>query len=92
LPYYRHALAVHPNFLNWRASFVACLLHLGKYQEAKSVALLGGTYDHQVETWRRIRHTADSALRVGAPPGSVTITLPATDSVGTHMGIGPGTP
>jgi hypothetical protein len=92
LPYYRNALAVHPNFLNWRASFVACLLHMGQYQEARTVALLGGTYDYQVETWRRIRRTADSALRVGAPPGSVTISFPAADSIGTHMGIGPGTP
>ena len=92
LPFYREALAVHPNFLNWRASYVACLLHLGKYREASSVALLGGTYGIQPETWRRIRRTADSAQRVGAPPGSVTFDLPATDSVGTHMGIGPGTP
>jgi hypothetical protein len=92
LPYYRNALAVHPNFLNWRASFVACLLHLGKYQEARSVALLGGTYEYQVETWRRIRRTADSALRVGAPPGSVKFDLPASDSVGTHMGIGTSSP
>lgn len=92
LPYYRNGLAVHPNFLNWRASFVACLLHLGKYQEARTVALLGGTYGLQVESWRRIRRTADSALKVGAPPGSVTIALPASDSVGTHMGIGSSTP
>jgi hypothetical protein len=91
LPYYRAGLEVHPNFLAWRASFVACLLHEGKYQEARTVALLGATYEYQVESWRRIRHTADSALRVGAPPGSVTITLPATDSIGTHMGIGTGT-
>jgi hypothetical protein len=92
LPYYRTALAVHPNFLNWRASFVACLLHLGKYQEAKSVALLGATYGYQVDTWRRIRRTADSALRVGALPGSVKFDIPATDTVGTNMGIGSGTP
>jgi hypothetical protein len=91
LPLYRNAIEVHPNFLNWRASFVACLLHVGQYREARTVALLGGTYEYQVDTWRRIRFTADSALRVGAPRGSVTIAFPASDSVARHMGVGPAT-
>ena len=84
---YREALEVHPNFLNVRASLVACLLHLGNYREARSVAHLGLSYGLQTESWARIRATADSALRVGAPPGSVTISMPS-DSVARHMGVG----
>ncbi len=84
---YRQALEVHPNFLNIRASLIACLLHIGAYREARSLAHIGVSYGLQTESWARIRATADSALRVGAPPGSVAIDLPS-DSVSRHMGVG----
>lgn len=91
IPLYREALAEHPNYLNWRASLVACLLHVGAYKEARDLARIGVSYGLQVESWARIRETADSALRVGAPPGSVKIALP-NDSMGQNMGIGSGSP
>jgi len=86
LPLYREGLAVHPNFIGWRAAFVACLLDLGQYQEARSAALIGVSYDYQADSWRQIRATADSALRVQAPPGTVRIAL--LDSITTHTGGG----
>jgi hypothetical protein len=87
IPLYREALGVHPNFLNVRASLVACLLHIGQYREARSLAQIGISYGLQTDSWRKIRATADSAWRVGAPPGTVTIAMPS-DSVVRHIGIG----
>jgi hypothetical protein len=91
IPLYREALDEHPNYLNWRASLIACLLHVGQYKEARDLARIGVSYGLQVESWARIRQTADSALRAGAPPGSVKISLPG-DSVGQNIGIGSSSP
>ncbi len=86
LPLYREGLAQHPNFIGWRAAMVACLLDLGKYREARSAALIGVSYDYQADRWRLIKATADSALRVGAPPRTVRIAL--LDSITSHTGDG----
>ncbi len=86
LPLYREGLAQHPNFIGWRASMVSCLLALGKYREARNSALIGISYEYQADSWRQIKATAESALRVGAPPGTVKIEL--LDSITTHTGGG----
>lgn len=84
---YRQALVIHPNNMAARASLLACLLHLGAYREALGVARIGIAYDWQRGAWQALRYTADSALRVGAKPGSVKLTL-LSDSVATYMNIG----
>jgi hypothetical protein len=84
---YRQALVRHPNNMAARASLIACLIHLGQYREAESVARIAISYDWQVPTFQALRHTADSALRVGAAPGTVKVTL-LSDSVATYMNVG----
>lgn len=69
-----------------RASLVACLMQLGNYQEALDAARVGISYDWQRETWQWLRFKADSALRAGAPPGSINIQV--GDSVAAYMRIG----
>ena len=83
---YRHSLVIHPNNMAARASLVACLMQLGLYQEAKATARVGISYDWQRETWQWLRDKADSAWRVGAPPGSINIQV--GDSVASYMRIG----
>ena len=84
---YRRALQIHPNNMAARTSLVACLVHLGQYREAREVARIGIAYDWQVPTWQGFRNTADSALKVGAPPGAVRLSL-LSDTVGTYLNIG----
>jgi hypothetical protein len=84
---YRQSLRIAPNNMAARASLLACLFHLGAYREALGVARIGVTYNWQLATWQALRNTADSALRVGAPPGSVKATL-VSDSVGIFMNVG----
>jgi hypothetical protein len=83
---YRKSLQVHPNNMAARASLVACLMHNGEYREALAESRLGISYDWQRSTWQWLRDKADSALRVGAAPGSINIQV--TDSVQTYMNIG----
>jgi protein O-mannosyl-transferase len=84
---YRKLLEIHPNNMAARASLVACLMNLGQYREARSVALIGVSYDWQLSSWQALRAAADSALRASAEPGSVKLTL-VNDSVATYMNIG----
>ncbi|MGQ0704313.1 MAG: tetratricopeptide repeat protein [Gemmatimonadales bacterium] len=84
---YRQALRIRPNNMAIRASLVACLMHLGEYREARDLARAGVSYGWQVESWILIRLTADSALRVEAPPGTVKVHAPS-DSVAGYLNIG----
>jgi len=68
---YRKSLAIDPKNLPVRASLTACLIHMGKYEEAIEETSLGLSSGEKLPTWRWLRRTADSALRAGAPPGSV---------------------
>lgn len=68
---YRRSLAANPNNMPVRASLAACLINVGKYQEALAEIAIGLSADGQLGTWRWLHRTADSALRVGAPPGSI---------------------
>jgi tetratricopeptide (TPR) repeat protein len=86
LELYRKSLQIHPNNMAARASLVACLMQLGNYQEALDAARVGISYDWQRETWQWLRFKADSALRAGAPPGSINIQV--GDSVAAYMRIG----
>jgi protein O-mannosyl-transferase len=84
---YRQALRIRPNNMAARASLLACLFQLGGYREALAVARIGVAYDWQLKSWQALRFSADSAWRVGAPAGSVKVTL-VSDSVGAYMNIG----
>ncbi len=86
LELYRTSLLIHPNNMAARASLVACLMNLGRYREALVAARVGISYDWQRETWQWLRDKADSAWRVGAPPGSINIQV--GDSVAAYMRIG----
>src|SRR6185503_9018292 len=84
---YRQALVIRPNNMAIRASLLACLMNLGEYREALAVARVGVAYEWQQPTWQALRWAADSALRVGAPAGSVLFSM-QNDSVKTYMNIG----
>lgn len=79
---YRKSLEVSPASHAVRASLVACLINLGKYQEALQETALGLASGEESGTWRWLRRTADSALRAGAPPGSVRPTSPVDTLTG----------
>lgn len=83
---YRKSLAIHPANLAVRASLVACLIDLGKYQEALDEIATGLTYAERPATWIQLRHTADSALKAGAPPGSVRLIVPADSLTEDQIG------
>lgn len=73
---YRKSLAIAPKVQPVRASLVACLLDLGKYQEALDETAIGLASGEDLGTWRWLRQTADSARKAGAPPGSIHLTPP----------------
>jgi hypothetical protein len=73
---YRKALQVYPSFLGAQAGLIACTLHLGLYREAALNARLAISMDFERPAFQIALATADSALRVGAPPGTVRLTIP----------------
>ena len=73
---YEQSLRIEPGQPATRASRIACLMHLGRYEDAMLAADEGIALGTDVEDFRIYRATADSAKRVGAPPGSVQMTVP----------------
>jgi protein O-mannosyl-transferase len=84
---YRRSLAVDPNLLSVRASLTACLINLGRYQEALAETAIGLASLQQVGVWRWLQNTADSALRVSAPPGSIRPTA-VVDTLSGNVRVG----
>jgi hypothetical protein len=72
---YRKSLAADSTSGPVRASLAACLINIGKYQEALAETAIGIASGEQVGTWQWLQRTADSAQRAGAPPGSVRPTV-----------------
>jgi tetratricopeptide (TPR) repeat protein len=62
LRHYRLPLAAHPKNVVVRASSVACLLHLGRYREARAIAEWGLRDSGSRSYFERAIRTADSAL------------------------------
>lgn len=87
VPLYRRALESQFNDMSSRASLIACLLRLGRYREARAESRIAISYGWKIETWQLLRDMADSALRVNAPPGSMSIRI-AGDSVSSYLSIG----
>lgn len=70
IPYYRRTVELS-DFVAARASMVSCLMWLGDYAEAKAYALPAVGTDGYSGIFRVWVRTADSAIRVGAPPRTV---------------------
>jgi hypothetical protein len=86
--YYRKVIAVHPNHLAARAGLIACTLDLGLYREAALQARLALTYDWQRRAFLAALATADSAIRVNAPTGTVRLAVSASDSLAFYVTVG----
>ncbi len=86
---YRKSLAIAPKVQPVRASLVACLINLGKYQEALEETAIGLASGEEPGTWRWLRAAADSALKAGAPPGSVHLTPPSDTTNSLKTGATP---
>jgi hypothetical protein len=86
---YRRALALQPSNIAARISLMACLMEHGSYREAIAHARMGISFDYRPNTFRRWLATADSALRVGAPPGTVKLTLLPVDSLDPGLQTAP---
>ncbi|HEU5218328.1 MAG TPA: hypothetical protein VFU23_06705 [Gemmatimonadales bacterium] len=85
---YRRSLAIAPAVQPVRASLVACLIDLGKYQEALQEAAIGLASGDEPATWRWLQQAADSALKAGAPAGSVHLTPPSDSTASLKTGTG----
>jgi hypothetical protein len=85
---YRRVLEIHPNDIAARASQIACLLQIGLYKEAMLNARLGISFDYQRPTFVRALAMADSALKAGAPVGTVTLIVAPSDSSARYIHIG----
>ena len=73
---YQRSLRIDPGVHPVRMSRIACLIELGRYQEAQEEISKGVPLGEHTATWLRLRDAADSARQAGAPPGSVRMTLP----------------
>jgi hypothetical protein len=85
---YRVIVEVEPRHVTARAGLIACLLDLGHYREAMFHARMAASLGWQVPTFQQALRTADSALQVRAPPGTVKLMLSAIDTARSHMTIG----
>jgi tetratricopeptide (TPR) repeat protein len=88
---YQRALLVEPEHEAARASLIACLLNLGRYQEAKHEAREGISYGSRpprVRLFQRFYQIADSALKVNAKPGTVAIHMSAADTIPAGSAVG----
>ena len=85
---YRKVIALRPNHIAARTALIACALDLGFYREAAYQARMATAYDWQRLVFQRALFTADSALRVGAPPGTVRLKVSPSDSLGSYVIVG----
>jgi hypothetical protein len=77
---YEEVLIMMPAHNGVRGSEVACLLWLGRYEDAAREARMGASYGIQHTTLARYAEIADSAERVHAPPHTVNLP-PPVDSI-----------
>ncbi len=85
---YRKVIGIHPSALMDRAALIACLVDLGKYREAIFQARMAISYGWEQPAFQAALATADSALRVKAPPGTVRVRPPAKSGLGPYFVIG----
>jgi protein O-mannosyl-transferase len=85
---YRKITGIHPSDLLGRAALIACLLDLGRYREAMFQARMAISYSWELPAFQAALATADSALRVNAPPGTVRVKPPGLSGLGPYFVIG----
>jgi tetratricopeptide (TPR) repeat protein len=73
---YRKSLGISPQVHAVRLSLIACLIQLGRYPDALQEIGKGIPLGEHTGAWLRLRAAADSALKSGAPPGTVRVPLP----------------
>lgn len=77
---YEEVLVVAPNRSDARGSLVACLAYLGRYQEARDVALEGVRLGGDARFYRVVADRAEQSLRAGTPPGAWRVRLAGTSA------------
>jgi hypothetical protein len=85
---YRKVIGIHPSDLLDRAALIACLLDLGRYPEARFQARMAISYGWELPAFQAALATADSALLVKAPPGTVRVKPPGKSVLGPYFVIG----
>lgn len=80
LELYAQSLRIEPGQSGARASRIACLLHLGRYDEAAAEADAALLRGKDTADFAEFRAVADSARRVGAAPGTVRLRMRETPS------------
>jgi len=85
---YRKVIGIEPSALMDRAALIACLLDLGEYRQAMFQARMAISYGWEQPAFQAALATADSALRVRAPPGTVRVKAPGTSVLGPYFVIG----
>jgi hypothetical protein len=73
IPLLQEALQLHPGDRWTRLPMVACLLDLGRYAEAREVAVVDTSDDENGRALAEAARIADSALQHGAPPHTVRL-------------------
>jgi len=82
--YYRQTLLIEPQQEAARTSLIACLMHLGRYADARAEAREAVAYassTSRVKVFQMMLRVADSAQAVRAPPESVKLTISAADTL-----------
>lgn len=82
--FYRTFLRSVPESEPARLGLIACLLDVGRYDEAAAEARHGVSYGNRpsaINMYHRLLALADSAKQVGAEPKTVRITVTATDTL-----------
>jgi hypothetical protein len=85
---YRKVIGLQPSSLLDRAALIACLVDLGRYREAIFQARMAISYGWEQPAFQAALATADSALRVNAPPGTVRVKPPGKSLLGPYFVIG----
>lgn len=86
---YRKALQRYPTYLGAQAALIACALDLGLYREAAFNARLAISLGLERHAFQIALAVADSAQRVGAPPGTVRLTIPSKYQLAQLLTVGP---
>ncbi len=82
--YYRQTLLIEPEQEAARTSLIACLLHLGRYADARAEAREGMSYatrPARLKVFQKLFLVADSAQTARAEPGTVRLTITAQDTL-----------
>ena len=73
---YQRSLRINSGAQAVRMSLIACLIQLGRYPDALAEIGKGIPLGEHTAAWLGLRAAADSALKAGAPPGSIRVPLP----------------